>query len=186
MLNRALFLDRDGIINEDKGYVYLIDEFKFIPGIFELVRLAKLSDYYVIVVTNQAGIGRGYYTENDFQILNSWMLNEFEIQNAPIDGVYHCPFHPVFGRGKYLVDSDLRKPNPGMLFQAAIDFKIDLMNSIIVGDKLSDVMAGKNAGIKTRILVDAEASKDNNNNDYILVSTVKEALIKFMDLKLKF
>jgi D-glycero-D-manno-heptose 1,7-bisphosphate phosphatase len=173
MLKRALFLDRDGIINEDKGYVHSIDEFKFISDIFELVRLAKSNGYIVIIVTNQAGIGRGYYTESDFDILNNWMLSEFAKQNAPVDGVYYSPYHPTHGKGRYLLDSDLRKPKPGMLLKAAVDFDIDLENSIIIGDNLSDVFAGKNAGIKKRILVGSGLC---NNQDYILVPSVAGAL----------
>jgi D-glycero-D-manno-heptose 1,7-bisphosphate phosphatase len=101
------------------------------------------------VVTNQAGIGRGYYTEADFHLLTDWMCEQFAKQGAHIDGVYYCPFHPEYGVGEYLKDSDCRKPAPGMLLQAAREHDIDLKHSVLVGDKPSDIEAGQRAGVGT-------------------------------------
>jgi D-glycero-D-manno-heptose 1,7-bisphosphate phosphatase len=147
MSNKALFLDRDGVINEDHGYVHKSENFDFIPGIFDLVKFANAQNFKVIVVTNQAGIGRGYYTELEFQSLTEWMCSQFEKQGGKIDAVYFSPFHPEYGLGKYKVDSECRKPAPGMFFKAQKDFDIDMSRSILLGDKLSDMSAGAAAGV---------------------------------------
>lgn len=152
MSNAALFLDRDGVINVDHGYVHRAEDFEFIPGIFELVRAARSLEYKVIVVTNQAGIGRGYYTEAQFHDLTRWMRQRFKEQGAGIDAVYFCPFHPEHGVGLYRRESELRKPNPGMLLQAARDWDLDLGRCVLVGDKMSDIAAAVSAGVPTRFL----------------------------------
>lgn len=151
MPRAALFLDRDGVINVDHGYVHRVEDFEFIPGIFELVALANRLGYLVIVVTNQAGIGRGFYTEDDFHKLTRWMKTEFLSRGARIDNVYFSPFHPEHGLGGYCKESDCRKPRPGMLLQAQKDYDIDLGRSLLVGDKPSDMEAGRAAGVGTLI-----------------------------------
>lgn len=143
----ALFLDRDGVINADYGYVYKPEDFDFVDGIFELVAEANRLNYLVVVVTNQAGIGRGYYTEADFHALTDWMRSQFVEQGARIDAVYFCPEHPEHGIGAYRRESHFRKPGPGMLQQAAEELNIDLPNSLIVGDKDTDMQAGTSAGV---------------------------------------
>jgi len=145
--SRAFFLDRDGVINVDKGYVGRIGEFEFLPGIFSLCRTAKDLSLIPIVVTNQAGIARGYYSEHDFQMLNEWMLAEFLGRGIRIGRVYHCPYHPEAGLGEYRRESFDRKPNPGMILRAKDDFGLDLSRSVLVGDKDSDVAAGRAAGV---------------------------------------
>ena len=149
---RALFLDRDGVINVDHGYVFQQENFEFIDGVFDLCRAAIEHDYLVVVVTNQAGIGRGYYTEQQFHDLNQWMCAEFMAQGVAIAGVYFCPFHPEHGIGPYKRRSDFRKPGPGMIFQAAREHDVDLANSILVGDKRSDIEAGLAAGVGCNVL----------------------------------
>jgi D-glycero-D-manno-heptose 1,7-bisphosphate phosphatase len=146
-MTRALFLDRDGVINVEKNYVWRIDDFEFVPGIFELCRTAENLDMVPIVITNQAGIGRGYYTESDFQALTKWMLGEFRVRGIDIGRVYHCPFHPTEGVGEYRRESFDRKPNPGMILRAKDDFSLDLVDSVLVGDKESDIEAGRAAGV---------------------------------------
>lgn len=143
----ALFLDRDGVINVDHAYVCQKDNFQFIEGIFELVAAANDAGYLVIVVTNQAGIGRGYYQEADFHSLTTWMLEQFSFRGSKIDAVYFCPFHPEYGVGKYKCESEHRKPKPGMLLQAAREHRIDLAASMMIGDKVSDMEAGQYAGV---------------------------------------
>ena len=147
MKNRCLFLDRDGVINYDFGYVYLEKDFKFREEIFSLCKEAKNNFFKIIVITNQSGIGRGYYSENEFQKLNKYMLNIFKLNDINIDDVYFCPFHPIYGKGKYLKNSYYRKPNPGMFLKAAKMHNIDLMQSIMIGDKKSDNEAAFKAGI---------------------------------------
>lgn len=143
----ALFLDRDGVINEDLPYVHRVEDFRFMDGIFSLVQTAQRAGYLIVVVTNQAGIGRGLYTEDDFWTLTAWMVDQFARQGCHIDGVYFCPTHPEHGLGRYRVDSVFRKPGPGMLFQASAELNIDLARSILVGDKESDIQAGLAAGV---------------------------------------
>lgn len=160
MKRPALFLDRDGVINVDHGYVYRPENFEFIPGIFDLVRMANESEYRVVVVTNQAGIGRGYYSEAQFHALMEWMRARFVEQGARIDAVYFCPFHPDHGVGLYKRESEFRKPGPGMLLQAGLECDLAFEASVMVGDKLSDMQAAEAAGVAHRFLYRAEHSSD--------------------------
>ncbi len=150
IVNRALFLDRDGVINHDSGYTSKIENFHFIDGIFDVCRMARQLGYLLIVVTNQAGIGRGYYSEQDFADLTRWMCKEFEVEGAPISDVFYCPYHFEHGVGHYRKDSFDRKPNPGMLLQATEKYGLDLNRSIMIGDKDSDMQAAYNAGVGIR------------------------------------
>lgn len=147
---RAFFLDRDGVINIDHGYVHRPDQFDFIEYIFELCHKAVDYNYLLIVVTNQAGIGRGYYTEQSFLALNKWMLQQFKTKGIPIADVLYCPHHPKHGVGQYKKDSFDRKPNPGMLLSAKNKYALDLDRSIMIGDKDSDMLAAKKAGVGIR------------------------------------
>ena len=159
----ALFLDRDGVINIDHAYVSRKEDFEFVDGIFELCRSAKQSEFLICVVTNQAGIGRGYYTEKDFLELTDWMCSVFREKGSEIDKVYFCPTHPEYGIGEYRTDSHFRKPGPGMILQAAQELGIDLPNSILVGDKETDIQAGIAAGVGYNLLyctMGPEAPKD--------------------------
>ncbi|MDR3696326.1 HAD family hydrolase [Mucilaginibacter sp.] len=148
-MNKALFLDRDGVVNTDKNYVHKIKDFDFIDGIFDLCKKYQDDGYLIIIITNQAGIARGYYTEGDFEILTEWMINEFKLHGIKISKVYHCPHYPdITG------PCSCRKPNPGMIFQAKEDFNLNLEECTLIGDKESDIQAGRNAGISTLLKVD--------------------------------
>jgi D-glycero-D-manno-heptose 1,7-bisphosphate phosphatase len=149
--SRALFLDRDGVINHDSGYTHTVAAFQFIDGIFDVARLARSLDFALVVVTNQAGIGRGLYTEDDFHALTAWMKDRFTAEGAALTGVYFCPDHPE-GKPPYNRVSDMRKPGPGMLLAAARDHDLDLGTSIMVGDKEIDMLAGRRAGVATTVL----------------------------------
>ena len=162
-MTAALFLDRDGVINIEKNYVHKVEDFEFVPGIFELCQAALDQSYLIFVVTNQAGIGRGYYTVEQFEHLTCWMLAEFEARDITISKVYHCPYHPDAGIGDYKRDSYDRKPNPGMILSAEKEFSVDLKNSILIGDKLSDIQAANNAGLSTALLL--SDSGCNNSSD---------------------
>lgn len=148
-MKKALFLDRDGVINIDYGYVHSIDKLEFIPNIFELVKKAIQNDYLVFIITNQAGIARGYYSLEDFKNFQQHIEETFIINGAKITKTYFCPHHPDFSD-----ICDCRKPKPGMLSAAARDFNIDLSSSILIGDKLTDIEAGTKAGVLTNILLD--------------------------------
>lgn len=154
----ALFLDRDGVINIDHGYVYKQENFEFVEGIFELCRTAKRLGYLIFVVTNQAGIGRGYYTEQDFLKLTDWMCEVFNGKGVVIDKVYFCTSHPEYGVGQHKIDSPYRKPGPGMILQAVEEFGVDLARSVLVGDKETDIQAGIAAGVGCNLLYRASTS----------------------------
>lgn len=143
MTHRALFLDRDGVINVDKGYVARREDFEWMPGIFDFARTARSLGAALVVVTNQSGIARGYYTEDTFLALTAWMQARFEAEGAPLTRVYHCPFLEGPDGG----DHPLRKPNPGMLLEARDDLALDMAASAILGDKWADVDAGRAAGL---------------------------------------
>jgi D-glycero-D-manno-heptose 1,7-bisphosphate phosphatase len=176
MPHSAVFLDRDGVINCDKGYVHKRQDFEFIDGIFDLVRHAYEQKYKIIVITNQAGIARGYYTEDDFHQLTKWMCQQFSSAGAPIDRVYFSPFHPTAGIGQYLKDDDSRKPHPGMILQAREDLAIELSSSLLIGDKLSDIQAGVSAGIGTNLLLATEHFTKLNLPNYEIISTLRDAI----------
>jgi D-glycero-D-manno-heptose 1,7-bisphosphate phosphatase len=141
-MKKALFIDRDGVINVDKVHVFRSQDFEFSRGIFDLCRGYSDKGYLIIVITNQAGIAKGLYSEDDFSELTSWMVKQFEEQGIKISKVYHCPHHPDFTG-----PCECRKPNPGMILRAIEDFDLDIRQCILIGDKESDLQAGRNAGI---------------------------------------
>ena len=148
----ALFLDRDGVINIERAYVHRREEFDFIDGIFDLCRHARRQGFLLFVVTNQAGIARGYYSEDEFLALTQWMRSRFADEGAPLDEVYYCPYHAEHGLGRYKIDSPMRKPAPGMILKAATDFAVDLPGSVLVGDMETDIQAGVAAGVGVNLL----------------------------------
>lgn len=174
MKNKALFLDRDGVINVDKNYVHKIEDFEFTEGIFEVLKHFQALGYLLIIITNQAGIGRGYYTESQFFTLTNWMINEFKKRGITISKVYYSPYHPQFGIGIYKKDSFCRKPKPGMILIAQKEFNIDLSQSILVGDKETDIEAGINAGIPVNILVNKQQSLETNAT--IVISEINDLI----------
>lgn len=153
---RALFLDRDGVINVDHGYVYRPENFEFVEGIFSLCEAAQRLDYLLVVVTNQAGIARGYYSEAEFFELMGWVDRQFIQRGITLSAVYHCPYHPIHGIGPYKRESEDRKPRPGMLLRAALDLNLDLGNSVMIGDQLTDIEAAALAGVGLKLQLSAE------------------------------
>jgi D-glycero-D-manno-heptose 1,7-bisphosphate phosphatase len=173
----ALFLDRDGVINVDHGYVHQVDRFEFVPGIFDLVRFwATELEQPVVVATNQSGIGRGYFDERTYADLTRWMCERFAAEHAPIARVYHCPYHPQHGIGEYRRDHPWRKPNPGMFLQAASDLDLDLAQSALVGDRMSDIAAAVAAGIGLRILLRSNAHEVGEDAACYAVEDLAQAL----------
>jgi D-glycero-D-manno-heptose 1,7-bisphosphate phosphatase len=152
-MNRALFLDRDGVINHDVGYLYATEQVQWVKGIFELCGVAVGFGYKLVVVTNQSGIARGLYTEAQFETLMQWMRAEFVGNGVALDAVYFCPFHPVHGLGEYKREHEDRKPGPGMLRRAARDLGLDLGLSVMVGDRCSDMAAANAAGLRKAFLI---------------------------------
>lgn len=154
MSNRALFLDKDGVINVDHGYVCTPERTDFIDGIFDLCREATRRGFLNVVVTNQAGIARGYYTEQEFLAYMEWVRGEFRKRDAQLDAVYYCPHHPVHGIGEYLRDCACRKPEPGMLLAAQREWDIDPAGSVLLGDNASDAEAAAATGIGRVLLLE--------------------------------
>jgi D-glycero-D-manno-heptose 1,7-bisphosphate phosphatase len=151
MKNKALFLDRDGVINHDLTYVHKVEDLVFVDGIFELTKKAVDKGYIIIVVTNQAGIGHGLYTEEDHRIFTEYKEQEFTRRGVKITKTYHCPFHPEAELIKYRMESEDRKPDAGMIFKAAQEFNINLTESLLIGDRDSDIEAAHKAGLKHRV-----------------------------------
>lgn len=168
MTAKALFLDRDGVINEDIGYVHTVEQFRFTEGIHDTLKHAAALGYKLIVVTNQAGIGRGYYTEADFRKLTAWMITRLAQSGVLVHAVYYCPYHPEHGKGDYKRWSYWRKPNPGMLLEAAKDFGLDLSLSIMVGDQETDIEAGIRAGVGRCYLLSAKTSPQQTKAHKVL------------------
>ena len=145
---KAVFLDRDGVINEDYGYVYKKEDFKFREGIFEVLKSFQDKGYKLFIVTNQSGIARGFYSEDEFHNLMEWVKKEFAKKGIKITDYRFCPHHPdITG------ECECRKPKAGMILDLAKKYNIDLENSIMIGDKDSDIKAGKNAGVGESILI---------------------------------
>lgn len=149
---KALFLDRDGVININHGYVHAPGQTDWVPGIFALVAKAHARGYVPVVITNQAGIGRGLYDEAAFLAYTAWMHAQFAARGTPLLATFWCPHHPAEGLGDYRVDCDCRKPKAGMLLHAIERFDIDPARSLMIGDKQGDLDAAASAGVPARLL----------------------------------
>jgi D-glycero-D-manno-heptose 1,7-bisphosphate phosphatase len=165
IINKAIFLDRDGVINKEVNYLHKIDSFIFLEGIFDSCKHFISLGYVIIVITNQSGIARGYYSQNDYQKLTNWMLNEFKKNGISILDIFHCPHSPK-------VNCDCRKPKPGMFLLAKKIHNIKLAQSWMIGDKETDIQAANNAGIVNTILLESghEIKKEESNAKFILKS----------------
>lgn len=154
ILKPAVFLDRDGTINVEKNYLYRIEEFEYKPGVIE--GLKKLDDmgFILVIITNQSGIARGIYTEEDFRKLNGWMLVDLEDKGVKISGVYHCPHHPRGRVPEYAVRCRCRKPSTGLFWRAQKELQIDMDKSFAIGDRLRDLTVCKESGVQGVLLVD--------------------------------
>jgi len=159
-VNKAVFLDRDGTIIEDVGYLNSPGQIKFIPGSLEAIKLLKGAGYKVVVITNQAGVARGLVTEDMLQtidkVMHKWILNS----GTHLDGIYYCPHHAEHGVYPYKQACECRKPHPGLIKKAQKDLDIDLAASFMVGDKTSDVGAGQQAGTRTVYLTNGPHQDD--------------------------
>jgi D-glycero-D-manno-heptose 1,7-bisphosphate phosphatase len=155
---RAAFLDRDGVINIDHGYVVRREDFSFVPGVLAGARRLHELGFALVVITNQSGIGRGLYSVAAFEQLTEWMKRQFEAAGAPLAGVYFCPHHPTEAIGEFRRLCDCRKPAPGMLLAAAQDLGLDLGESVLFGDKESDLLAARAAGVPERVLLGTDGA----------------------------
>ncbi len=149
----ALFLDRDGVVNHEVGFLYRPADVRFMDGIFPLCRAAQQLGYRLIIVTNQSGIARGLYSTAQFEELMAWMRARLAEEGVTLTAVYHCPYHPEHGQGEFRREHEDRKPSPGMLLRAAREHGIDLTRSILVGDRCSDIAAANAAGLRQAFLI---------------------------------
>ena len=150
---KALFLDRDGVINHEVGYLYRPEDVRFVDGIFDLCRTAQTLGYKLIVVTNQSGIARGFYTPAQFELLMTWMREQLSAEGVTLDAVYHCPYHPTQGIGEYKREHEDRKPGTGMLLRGQRAFSLDLAQSVMIGDRCGDIEAANTAGLRQAFLM---------------------------------
>jgi len=156
-MNKAIFLDRDGVINIEKEYLYKIEDFEFIDGVFKACKYFISKGYMIFIITNQSGIGRGYYSKHDFNILTQWMLNKFQNSGIKITDINYCPHLPTDG-------CKCRKPSPNMILDFVQQYNIDLTRSWLIGDKQSDIDSAINANIDNHILVKSGHVVDENKS----------------------
>lgn len=160
-MNKAVFLDRDGVITQDPPhYAHRIDQFALIEGSGAAIKKLNNENFKVIVITNQSGVARGYYEEIDVKLFNDEMIRQLIPFNAHIDAIYYCPHHPEAEVRKYRIDCDCRKPKPGMLIMGQIKYNIDFSCSFLVGDKWSDIEAGRSAGCKTILVKTGHGTRE--------------------------
>lgn len=179
---RALFLDRDGVININHGYVHRAEDTEFVDGIFDACRVAKELNFLLVVATNQAGIARGYYSQETFLRYTQWLHDEFRTRGVPLLATYYCPHHPDFSSPNEVDGCLCRKPAPGMILAAAEDFSIELSKSAFIGDMDSDMQAASSAGIGARVKIGALTS---NTGGCILVEDLKPSGISILAKSLR-
>lgn len=167
---KTIFLDRDGVINKEVNYLHKIEDFEFIPGVFDACLFFQNLDYQIIIVSNQSGIARGFFTENDYHILTKWMVNQFLMRGVSILDTFFCPHGPE-------ESCNCRKPKSGMFINAIKKYDIELENSWMIGDKETDVEAANLAGIKNTILVRSGHSIDEiNSNAKHIIDSIKYSI----------
>ena len=170
MAIKTIFLDRDGVINKELNYLYKIQDFEFIKGVFDACAFFQNLNYSIIIISNQSGIGRGLYSEKDYLKINQWMLNEFSLKSISILDTFYCPHGP---------DSKChcRKPQPGMFFDAKHKYNLSLQDSWMIGDKETDISAANSAGISNTILVKSgHAVNELNSKATHIINSIKESM----------
>jgi D-glycero-D-manno-heptose 1,7-bisphosphate phosphatase len=167
-LRKALFLDRDGVVNVEKNYLHKIEDFELVEGIIEVCRAYQEEDCLIIIVTNQSGISRGYYSEEDFRLLSEWMVEHFKTLGITITHIYHCPHHES-------IDGvcECRKPEPGMFLEAQKAYDLDMVHSVMIGDNERDIEAAQRAGVGMNILFSSNVIESKANR---VISSLKELL----------
>ncbi|OGC04214.1 hypothetical protein A2276_06380 [candidate division WOR-1 bacterium RIFOXYA12_FULL_43_27] len=179
-MGKAVFLDKDGTINHDKGYIDHPSKIDLLPGSSEAIRTFNEAGLKVVVITNQSGVARGYFNEGMLSAIDKSLQKKLLSENAFYDAIYYCPHHPEVGSYPYKQDCDCRKPNPGMLLKAAEEFNLNLDECFMVGDKLSDIEAGKNAGCKTVLVLtgygeEVKANLNGTRPDFIAKDLLEAA-----------
>jgi len=185
MKAKAVFLDRDGVINEERGYVHSPAEFSLLPRVVDSIGLLRSTGFKVVVVTNQAGVARGLFGLSEVDILHRHFQNSLAAEGEKVDAIYFCPHHPRGTVPEYTVHCNCRKPMPGLLLRAARELNLDLTSSYLVGDKLVDIQAGIQAGVKRTFLVKTGHPLSSEAISYAsyVVSGVHEAASAIIDLE---
>ena len=188
----AVFLDRDGTLNEEVDFLRTPQELRMIPGAAAAIRTLNTRDIITCVISNQSGIARGFYSEADVDLVHAAMTREILREGAHIDRYYFCPHHPTEGLPPYNIVCDCRKPSPGMLEQGEREFGIDLGRSFVVGDRIVDVQAGKAVGASTILVLTgygrtslAESAQEHVVADHVAPSVVEavEFIIEHVEPK---
>lgn len=182
MRDRAVFLDRDGTINEEVHHLSHVEQFRLLPTVAEAIKRINEAQFKVIIITNQSVIARGIISEKTLGEIHRYMIDQLATHGAHVDAVYYCPHHPAAGNGPLSINCDCRKPQPGMLFQAAEELNIALHHSFMIGDKLSDLVSGHAAGCRTALVktgYGAETEKQINGSalkpDYVAPDLLEAA-----------
>lgn len=183
MQKKAVFLDRDGVINEERGYVWLRNDLVLLPGVEEALRQIRNAGYLTIVITNQSGIAKGLYTKQDVKDLHCHLEQDLKAQGAHIDAFYFCPHHPEGKVAEYSVQCDCRKPGNGLVLQAANDWDIDLKSSYFIGDSERDIIAGKKSGCTTFGVQTGHGFTHTVSQPDYLVKNLSEAVRAILNLK---
>ena len=183
-MKKVVFLDRDGVLNQDPPhYAHRIDQMQMIPGVDTAIKLLKDAGYFLVVISNQSGVARGYYPEEQIAVFNEALMKEIRKGGGDIDVFCYCPHHPEAPLEKYRVDCECRKPKPGMIFDAAKKYDLDLSTAVLVGDKETDVQTGRNAGIKT-ILVLSGQGRDEiekvEGDDFLVADDLLDAVRRYI------
>ena len=173
-MEKVVFLDRDGTINEEVNYLHRPEDLKILPGVPQAIKLLRDAGFRIVVVTNQAGVARGYYQPQDVEHLHEYLNRQLEKEGTWIDHFYYCPHHPVHGIGEYKKECHCRKPEPGLLEMAEAEYQIDKAHSYMIGDKLLDVEAGKRYGV-SGILVGTGYGKQEDVTDGVYQATLMDA-----------
>lgn len=167
-MNKALFLDRDGVVNIEKNYLHKIEDFELVDGIVEVCRVYAEKGYLILIVTNQSGISRGYYSEEDFALLSQWMVEHFKELGITITRIYHCPHHESIDGA-----CECRKPEPGMFLRAQREYDIDMEHSVMIGDNERDIEAALRAGVGMNILLSDQIETSSANT---IIRSLRELL----------
>ena len=175
-MKKGLFLDRDGVINHDIGYVHRIGDIRFVEGIFQVCRAFQERDFLIFVVSNQSGVARGFFSEKKVQRLHEWMAAQFDRKKIRIEKFYYCAHHPRFGGCPPENVVPCRKPSPGMILQAEQEFGLDLSRSLLIGDKEIDILAGINAGITNNVRVKSKYTDGSLTQATIVVREIHDLL----------
>jgi len=169
MAIKTIFLDRDGVINKEVNYLHKIEHFEFIEGVFNTCLYFQKLKYKIIIISNQSGISRGYFNENDYKNLTEWMLDQFDENSISILDIFYCPHGPES-------KCSCRKPKPGMLIEAKNKYNISMQDSWMIGDSESDIQAANNAGISNTILVrSGHAIDESNSKSKYIIDSIKQS-----------